>query len=401
MEKNEKIVLVHWIGRFGNRMFQYAFGCQYAHDHGIMYYFPSEWEGSIHFQPFHLAQPITEEELKRCLNDAGTVDDPKCRKKCVESYVNYYTDDVSFLDFNIIKSPDNQNQGYINIAFDDIAMMFFQHLISSMCIDFLRKYIFRWSDLVKGTEMYKELETKRGTYFVAHLRRGDVVLDNYDGAHSAVEKISYDREIVKLGLDGKNVIWICEDPTIATRHRWYHSGGDNGWSYPSGQKRLRDDDTVYDFLPDFLTMYFAAVILRGNSSFSWWAAELSNAEVFSPVVADRPEGMKGPHWIDCPFIQGNSPNFMGRRFDNLMLKRCDMKISNIIPRRRSFTSLTKRRRRKNNKTVLFYVLILIIGVVIFTLLRKSTHMHKKMHTSYHQFLKNGTLKDCFEMKKQG
>ena len=45
-----KIVLLHWIGRFGNRMFQYAFGCSYAKRYNCIFYIPSEWEGSIIFK---------------------------------------------------------------------------------------------------------------------------------------------------------------------------------------------------------------------------------------------------------------------------------------------------------------------------------------------------------------
>ena len=46
-----KLVLLQWIGRFGNRMFQYAFGCSYAKRYNCIFYLPSEWEGTIIFKP--------------------------------------------------------------------------------------------------------------------------------------------------------------------------------------------------------------------------------------------------------------------------------------------------------------------------------------------------------------
>jgi hypothetical protein len=46
-------------------------------------------------------------------------------------------------------------------------------------------------------------------------------------------------------------------------------------------------DIVFDWLDDFLKMYFARTIFRANSSFSWWASFLSpTAKVYSPVIND-------------------------------------------------------------------------------------------------------------------
>ena len=43
---NDKIVMVHWNGRFGNRVFSYMFGKSYADKHNLDFYLPSEWEGT-------------------------------------------------------------------------------------------------------------------------------------------------------------------------------------------------------------------------------------------------------------------------------------------------------------------------------------------------------------------
>ena len=70
------------------------------------------------------------------------------------------------------------------------------------------------------------------------------------------------------------------------------------------------------FVPDFVRLMNADVLFRANSTFSWWAATLGTARVFSPVI----DG-KGPGEQDCEFVDGNWP----RTFDvdfvtNLHLK---------------------------------------------------------------------------------
>jgi hypothetical protein len=72
MENNQnKIVLLHWIGRFGNRMFQYAFGCSYAKKFNCIFYIPSEWEGTVLFTQPEYCKIITDDILKPLLLKAG------------------------------------------------------------------------------------------------------------------------------------------------------------------------------------------------------------------------------------------------------------------------------------------------------------------------------------------
>jgi hypothetical protein len=65
-----------------------------------------------------------------------------------------------------------------------------------------------------------------------------------------------------------------------------------------------------DFLPDFFKLMRAAFLLRGNSSFSYWAAVLSNARVFSPVI----DGKVGGREHDCDFVMGNWPRLANLAF---------------------------------------------------------------------------------------
>ena len=49
------IVLLHWHGRFGNRLHQYAYGVTYARRNGCRFWLPSHWEGTHLFQTQHHA----------------------------------------------------------------------------------------------------------------------------------------------------------------------------------------------------------------------------------------------------------------------------------------------------------------------------------------------------------
>jgi len=58
-------------------------------------------------------------------------------------------------------------------------------------------------------------------------------------------------------------------------------------------------------LPSFYRLMTAPVLFRANSSFSFWAATLSDGRIFSPVI----EGMKGgvPNQHCNNFVEGNWP----------------------------------------------------------------------------------------------
>tara|TARA_B100000927_G_C16446320_1_gene461934 strand:- start:162 stop:1274 length:1113 start_codon:yes stop_codon:yes gene_type:complete len=360
---SEKLVNIHWIGRLGNRMFQYAFGCSYAYKNNVIYYIPSEWEGSLLFKPFPYARTIPEGYLKDCILENHREDEKSNRIKCVTEDSDK---DLVYKELQHFTKHD-----LTNAAFDDLDMMYYSVHFQLMCTDFLKKSVFVFSDLVKGTEMYQDLESRKGTYVVAHVRRGDIVNSNYNnGHHVAVTLSSYKRLLDSLKIKNEDVIWLCEDSSIATKHKWYHEGGNMGWDYPIGQKYL-NDNIIFDFLPDFLTIYFAKTVLRGNSGFSWWAAELSNSNVYSPVVPKRPDKHVGPFWVDCEFVNNNTPHFMGSNWDPILLrKECtldekkfinNMKI-NKIPDNINYPTRTLRRKRPRRWWILIF--LLIIGVVL-------------------------------------
>lgn len=64
------------------------------------------------------------------------------------------------------------------------------------------------------------------------------------------------------------------------------------------------------WLSDFWRMCHCDVLLRGNSSFSWWAATLGHAKVYSPVI----DGLEGGREHDCAFVEGNHSRLANLEF---------------------------------------------------------------------------------------
>jgi hypothetical protein len=69
------------------------------------------------------------------------------------------------------------------------------------------------------------------------------------------------------------------------------------------------EESGNDFLQDFYRLMTAPILLRGNSTFSFWAATLGNGRVFSPVIDSLPGGEQ-----DCDFVEGNHPKFCSLSF---------------------------------------------------------------------------------------
>jgi len=122
----------------------------------------------------------------------------------------------------------------------------------------------RWVNLVNQVEI------------AAHLRYGDYI--DLQGIYCLIKKESYVKACQKFGLDEKLITWVSEENTNNVK-----IGG------------------KLSFLPDFLTLMTSKTLFRANSSFSWWAATLSNGTVYSPVVEAR------TGWSDVDFVPGNWP----------------------------------------------------------------------------------------------
>jgi hypothetical protein len=303
-ENKHKLVQIHWTGRFGNRMFQYAFGAFYAYRYGVIYYLPSQWEGNILFKPVQGVQIIRDNQLRLEINQTHPdLDNLSYRKHAVERYNHRTGDSLTFVSFD---QPNNY--GRINVCFDDLHMMYFPWIFKSYSVAKIKSF-FQFQAYIVNLPVYQYWYNKRGTYDVAHIRRGDIVKKGYTGAHSAISLDSYHRAIKRVGVDLDKIIWVSDDPTIRTPSGW-DKYCKYGWEYPIGQERI--SDVVFDFLPDFLTMVFARNLFRGNSSLSWWAAFLSEGNVYSPVLKNHIT-CNETNFMECDFVEGNYPHFMGNR----------------------------------------------------------------------------------------
>lgn len=131
---------------------------------------------------------------------------------------------------------------------------------------------------------FKDRFPKKDSYIAAHCRRGDY-LTTASHVYCNITEQSYYNACDKFGLDRSKLVFVKEDE-------------------PQVDSGLSGD---LAFLPDFFTLMNADVILRANSSFSWWAAVLGNGKVYSPIV----EAKTGPN--DVEFVEGNWPRMCDRQ----------------------------------------------------------------------------------------
>ena len=149
----------------------------------------------------------------------------------------------------------------------------------------------RWVSLFSRAELRRWLVVQKkyldichevlppGSYTVAHLRQGDYVGNPY---YANIPERSYLRACAEHGL------------TL------------DAWARQDSPRYVR---STLSFLPDFLVLMRASVILRANSTFSWWAATLGDGDVYAPVVTDH----TGEY--DADFIRGNWPRCMNQADD--------------------------------------------------------------------------------------
>lgn len=145
------------------------------------------------------------------------------------------------------------------------------------CLIYTKRDCLRWFQfqewiieaLVEQTFQYR---------FLAHRRVGDYIGYSYP----VVAKKSYEKKFDELGCVWRD--YITEESPITN-------------------ERFKDE---ISFLPDFYAMCHADILLRGNSSFSWWAATLNrHGRIYSPVMV----GAKGGQENEVSFVEGNHPRF--------------------------------------------------------------------------------------------
>lgn len=258
-------------GRWGNQLFAYCFAKGFAEANNAKLLIPKDWIGR---EIFNISEDISDD----LPND-----------KIVKTYLDHIPSESDIKDI--------AKYGMVIDLFGyyqfDEALKFYSR---SKVKEWLRPN-------TKWQSMIDENKRKMGFYGVIHKRRGDYLSPYNLTKYCSITDASYDKCIKDYGLD---------------RYKFYEIT-DAKVDYD-----IMDYDgfkgTKFEFLPDFFSIMNANVILRANSSFSFWAAALSDAQIFSPVVEDR------VGWNDVEFVQGNHPRcadsriHVGSRLTDLYLK---------------------------------------------------------------------------------
>jgi len=126
-------------------------------------------------------------------------------------------------------------------------------------------------------EWIERFKKKENYSVVAHLRRGDYIT-KYSKHFCIVSKESYIKACEKFNISKDKIIWLSEET----------------------QEFNPELDNDLQFLPDFLSMINADILLRSNSTFSLWAGFFNRNKVYSPLVKDT------IGFSDVEFIEGNA-----------------------------------------------------------------------------------------------
>ncbi len=150
------------------------------------------------------------------------------------------------------------------------------------CVDlYTRSRVREWFRF--KPEVINKLNTVVTYSNVVHRRNGDYISHGFP----TVSINSYIDKLRELNI--KQDRWLCEEES----------------NYPNLFK------SELSFLPDFYIMMKAKILLRSNSTFSWWAATLGYCKVYAPIIDglcggkehDGVEFREGNHWrvadVDC------------------------------------------------------------------------------------------------------
>ena len=172
---SEFILQLRWRGRFGNRLFQYAYGATYARVTGLEFWMPAEWEGTrlFRYQPHRV---VEHDDIRQALarpDEAAAYDLQKLQA------VQTHYPDAELLDVELAPDPyikpghplcHANGCAYNNAIF---ARMSTGHL----------KDLCEFSDEVMRLEAYKRYADMQGLYDVAHLRRDDISDVEFNRTH--------------------------------------------------------------------------------------------------------------------------------------------------------------------------------------------------------------------------
>ena len=267
--KCEGCVSVSLHGGFGNQLFQLANGINLAVSLGRRITFTSnKSEFAFELNTLNVLEntfyTVTRNEDSLDFSEAS-----ECKQK--KSFFN----EESFEYRNIqIQSKHVILNGYFQ------SIMYFKNCEPNLS-NWMRKHILK--DSSQNYSQALTLHLRAGDYFkVGNIRAVHGVFSE-DYVKAALETVKYKGEI----------ICITDDPDSVTQ------------AYPSIIPIVSRVISSSNYLEDFVTILTSPKIVISNSTFSWWAAYLSDAEVIGPKVwfandlqaKFQPENFYPKNWI--------------------------------------------------------------------------------------------------------
>jgi len=299
----DKVVLTRFNGRFGNRLHTYAYARSHADRFDQALYLPGRWEGSALFAACAADRVIDHDGLREHLNQTAPENDRTVlRRGAVEAYARETGDALEWVD-----PEDPASYGRRNVAFEGLCCWRRETFLRMRAAEVRR--ILTFSDRFKESAVYKHYERRKGSYVAVHVRRGDITSRTDGSGYSVLSTASYRLALADAGYDPADVVVVSDDPQLATPGFDFDAGAptDGPWRYPDGQDRV--PGVWFPFVQDFLKLVFAGAVFRANSSFSWWAAFLSEGRVFSPVLSERADFPSTGREVHCDFVEGNAPHW--------------------------------------------------------------------------------------------
>lgn len=285
---NKDTILLKWRGRFGNRMHIFAYLATRSKILNGCIFLPSHWEGS---RIFNLQYNLTNKQVNY--------------KNLNTSKIN--TSDAKF-NYSLSDAPAliNDHCCYHSSIFEKMNK---DHLLN----------VFKFNDFIKNLDIYKKIEDLQGSYSVAHYRRLDLGCPK-NKTHAMINPLSYKRAFKKFDIDPDKIHWVSDISLHQQKDFNFldYPPFQKLWGYPEGS--VFNDSYGFDWLVDFLKMYFSKNLFRPYSSFSFWAGFLSQnrevpPKVFCPITKEFKDFKNKT--LDIEFIEGNHTHWASGLHPNL------------------------------------------------------------------------------------
>lgn len=165
------------------------------------------------------------------------------------------------------------------------------------CLNYLRiSKIKEWLNI--KNEWLDSFKKPKDYYISCHIRKGDY-LTKYSDVFCIIPETSYKDFCSKRGYKDEDIIFISEEKPGC--HNVFRKEG-------------------FEFLYDFMVMMESNILIRSNSTFSFWAGVLGNSVVYSPNVKNK-VGINDVDFVDNNWESVCDPKYHNnKRMYNLYIK---------------------------------------------------------------------------------